>query len=190
MAPAPSPSLLDARRGALVLVDYQSRLMPAIDGSAAVLEHGVFLGRLARLLDVPAFGTEENPASLGPNDDRVAALCTHTLAKASFDACSDGLGARLRGGGRRVEQVVVAGCEAHVCLLQTSLGLLREGFAVFVVPDACGSRRPQDKALAMQRLAQAGAVLATPEMVAFEWLRTCDHARFRDVLALVKALPG
>jgi nicotinamidase-related amidase len=183
--PSPAP-LLDARRGVLVLVDYQSRLLPAIDGAVSVLEHGVFLGRVAREVDVPVVGTEENPAGLGHNDPRIASLCGSTLAKTSFDACGDGLGERLRATGRGVAEVVVAGCEAHVCLLQTSLGLLREGFGVFVVPDACGSRRANDKALAMQRLRQAGAVLVTPEMVAFEWLRSCDHPRFREVLALVK----
>jgi nicotinamidase-related amidase len=179
---------LDARRGALVLVDYQSRLMPAIDDAERVLEHGVFLGRLAREVDVPVVGTEENPAGLGHNDPRIASLCASTLAKMSFDACGDGLAERLRASERDIDQVVVAGCEAHVCLLQTSLGLLREGFRVFVGPDACGSRRASDKALAMQRLQQAGAVLVNPEMVAFEWLRSCDHVRFRDVLALVKTL--
>ena len=180
---------LDARRGALVLVDYQSRLMPAIDDAERVLEHGVFLGRLAREVGVPVVGTEENPAGLGHNDARIASLCASTLAKTSFDACGDGLAERLRASESDVGQVVVAGCEAHVCLLQTSLGLLREGFHVFVVPDACGSRRARDKTLAMQRLQQAGAVLVNPEMLAFEWLRSCDHPRFREVLALVKTLP-
>jgi nicotinamidase-related amidase len=182
--------MLDATRGALVLVDYQARLMTAIDTSTSVLEHAVFLARLARELDVPVVGTEENPAGLGHNDERVAALCASTLAKSAFDACGDGLAPHLRTARSGVAQVVVAGCEAHVCLLQTALGLLREGFAVFVVPDACGSRRAQDKALALQRLAQAGAVLVSPEMVAFEWLHTCVHPRFAQVLKLVKALPA
>lgn len=180
---------LDAKRSALVLVDYQSRLMPAIDDAERVLDHAVSLGRLAREVGVPVVGTEENPAGLGHNDERIASLCASTLAKASFDACGDGLAQRLRTMRSGVAQAVVAGCEAHVCLLQTSLGLLREGFRVFVVPDACGSRRAQDKRLAMERLQQAGAVLVNPEMVAFEWLRSCDHPRFRDVLALVKTLP-
>jgi nicotinamidase-related amidase len=180
-------SLLDSRRSALVLVDYQSRLMPSIHDAASVLAHAVLLGRIARALDVPAFGTEENPAGLGPNDEHVRSLCAETLAKQSFDASGEGLLDRLRGASRRLDQVVVAGCEAHVCLLQTSLGLLAAGFEVFVVPDACGSRRPSDKELAMQRLAQSGATLSSVEMVAFEWLRTCEHPRFREVLALVKA---
>ena len=135
---------------------------------------------------MPVFGTEENPAGLGPNDERIRSLCGGTVAKLSFDACGDGLLAKLRGGGPPVTQVVVAGCEAHVCLMQTSLGLAAEGLAVFVVPEACGSRRASDKSRALARMQQAGIVLASPEMVAFEWLRTCAHPRFRQVLELVK----
>jgi nicotinamidase-related amidase len=81
---------------------------------------------------------------------------------------------------------VLAGCEAHVCLLQTALGLLEEEFDVWVVTDACGSRTERNRDAAFDRLAAAGAELVTTEMVLFEWVRTADHPRFRDVLALVK----
>ena len=86
-------------------------------------------------------------------------------------------------------QVVVAGCEAHVCLLQTALGLLRAGRRVWVVAPACGSRRSADHALAMQRLSQAGATLVSSEMVLFEWLADCRHPQFKPVLQLVKDVP-
>lgn len=184
------PTMLDASRSALVLVDYQARLMPSIHDADAVLENAVFLGRLARELGVRVYGTEENPAGLGPNDERIRSLCRETLGKRSFDACSDGLLEKLRGSEPPATQVVVAGCEAHVCLMQTSLGLAAAGLGVFVVPSACGSRREADKALALARMQQAGIVLASAEMVAFEWLATCAHPRFRQVLELVKALPA
>jgi nicotinamidase-related amidase len=95
-----------------------------------------------------------------------------------------------RDAARPVGEVVIAGCEAHVCLLQTALGLLRAGLAVWVVAPACGSRSAEDHALAMQRLSVAGAVIVSLEMVAFEWLRTCEHARFRAVLSLLKTPPA
>jgi nicotinamidase-related amidase len=180
---------LAVERSALVLVDYQARLLPALADTATVLQHAVFLATLARALGVPVLGTEENPEHLGRNDPRVRELCDETLPKSCFDACGDGLLERLRVHRPDLAQVVVAGCEAHVCLLQTALGLLERGCAVFVVPQACGSRRREDKALALERLAQAGAVLASGETVAFEWLRSCHHPRFEDVLALVKAMP-
>lgn len=180
---------LDATRSALVLVDYQQRLLPAIDGADAVLRGALFLAQLARVLGAPVLGTEQNPAGLGANDEQVRALCDATLAKRRFDAAADGLVDALRARRPALAQVVVAGCEAHVCLMQTALGLQRAGLAVAVVPEACGSRRSVDKALALQRLANEGVTLVGAEMLAFEWLGSCDHPRFRDVLALVKQRP-
>ena len=85
---------------------------------------------------------------------------------------------------------VIAGCETHVCLLQTAVGLLAAGLRVFVVADACGSRTPRDHAAALERLRAAGAAIVTLEMVVFEWLQTCDHLKFREALGLVKEKPA
>jgi nicotinamidase-related amidase len=183
--------LIDAEHGALVLVDYQQRLMPAIHEGAAALAGAARLADIARALGVPVLGTEQNPQGLGPNDEAVRARCDATLAKMHFDACADGLLERLRArGGGPAREVVIAGCEAHVCLLQTALGLLRAGLRVWVVADACGSRRPGNHALAMDRLRAAGAGIVSVEMVAFEWLRTCENPRFKPVLAVLKQAPG
>ncbi|MFO1414921.1 MAG: isochorismatase family protein [Burkholderiales bacterium] len=179
----------DPALATLVLVDYQVRLLPALHDAEAAVREAVVLAQVARVLAVPVVGTEENPGALGPNDARVRALCDETLAKRHFDACGDGLVARLRVRRPAGRDVLLAGCETHVCLQATALGLLREGYAVTVVPGACASRRPGDKALAVQQLQAAGAALASVESVAFAWLRTCDHPRFREVLALVKSLP-
>lgn len=178
--------LLDRARSALVLVDFQTRLMPAIEGGEAAIDEALFLANIAHALHVPVLGTEQNPRGLGPNDGRIRALCEHTAAKMHFDGATDGLMDALRMGGRNVEQVVLAGCEAHVCLMQTTLGLQRAGLEVMVVPAACGSRRAADKALAMQRLAQGGVVLGSSEMIAFEWLRNCTDPRFKQVLGVLK----
>lgn len=192
-APSAAAQLAEPSAGALVLVDYQQRLLPAIAGGARVLAHAVRLAEIAQLLGLPVLGTEQNPGRLGPNDPSLRERCRLTLPKLHFDACADGLVAALRAqpefaaSARPLREVVIAGCEAHVCLLQTTLGLLRAGLAVRVVAPACGSRAAADHALAMQRLAQAGAVIASVEMVAFEWLRSCEHPRFRAVLALLKA---
>jgi nicotinamidase-related amidase len=201
--------LLDADDSQLVLVDYQQRLMPAIREGDAVLANAVRLARIAQLLQVPAWATEENPRGLGPT---VAALqpllAGRILPKMDFDGAGVLL-PRLRpparpqqGGNARSlpkhlqkpaaeaaparESIVLAGCEAHVCLLQTALGLLEEEVEVWVVTDACGSRSERNRDAAFDRLAGAGAELVTTEMVAFEWLRHAEHPRFKEVLALVK----
>ncbi len=176
---------IDAARCCLLLVDYQARLMPAIHDGEQVLATALRLADAARLLGVPVLGTEQNPRGLGPNVDALRQRCASTLTKMHFDACADGLLDALAAWPDRPE-LVVAGCEAHVCLLQTALGLRRAGRALWVVADACGSRRVADHTLAMQRLRDAGATIVGAEMVLFEWVHDCRHPAFRDLLALVK----
>ena len=180
-------SLIDARHSALLLVDLQTRLMPAIDRGAEVLAHAVRLADIARELEVPIVGTEQNPAGLGPNDAAIYQRCGLVIPKMHFDACVDGVVPLLKSrDGVAAEHIVLAGCEAHVCLLQTALGLLDRGLAVWVVAQASGSRTAENHALAMQRLQRAGAVIVSVEMVAFEWLRTCEHRKLRQILKLLK----
>ena len=201
--------LLDADECQVVLVDYQARLMPAIHEADRVLQQAVRLGEMARILSVPVWGTEQNPARLGENLPAVRALCGDTLAKMHFSACAAGLVGLLRkpappqqrGNARSLPRhlqkpaaeapaernsIVLAGCEAHVCLLQTALDLLDEEFDVWVVTDACSSRSERDRDAAFDRLAAAGAELVTTEMVAFEWLRSAEHPAFKRVQALIK----
>lgn len=184
-------NLIDRQHGALVLVDYQQRLMPAIHRGAEAVAHAVRLADIARVLGLPVIGTEQNPQGLGPNVPAIRERCDTTLAKMHFDGCADGLVERLRqacgGDDGTIGDVVVAGCEAHVCLMQTALGLLGAGLRLWVVAQACGSRTADNHALAMQRLRDAGAGIVSVEMVAFEWLRSSEHERFKAVLALLKA---
>ncbi len=182
-----SAELLDADRCTLILVDYQARLMPALHDGAIAAERAALLAQAAQTLGVPVLGTEQNPERLGPNLEAIRSRCASTLAKTHFDACADGLLAALPADRPARDTLVLAGCEAHVCLLQTALGLLRAGKSVWVVANACASRRPADQQLAMQRLAQAGAQLVSHEMVLFEWLRDCRHPAFRALLPGIKA---
>lgn len=181
--------LLDRSRSALVLVDFQSRLMPVIHDAERVVDNAVFLARVAHELGVPVLGTEQNRRALGSNDLRVSELCDRTLHKVHFSAVADGLLAELISLAPRAQQVVLAGCETHVCLLQTALDVRQAGFETFVVAEACGSRRPEDKQAALERLQQAGVTVVSAEMVAFEWLRSCEHPAFRQVLSLIKTRP-
>lgn len=174
---------IDPSRSRLVLVDYQARLMPVIHEGEQVVANALRLGDAARLLGVEVLGTEQNPAGLGPNIEAVRQRCASTVAKMHFDACADGLLDRLAEG----ESIVLAGCETHVCLMQTALGLRRAGRTVWVVADACGARRVGDHALAMQRLREAGVGIVSLEMLLFEWLAHCRHPAFKSVLALVKS---
>lgn len=207
--------LLDADDSQLVLIDYQARLMPVIFENEMVVANALRLARMARIMEVPVWGTAQNPDKLGQNLPELQAAIDSaggkTMAKMHFSAASDGLVEWLRppvrkpaqGGNARSlpkhmqkppesqqdegrSMIVIAGCEAHVCLMQTALELLEEEFDVWVVTDACSSRSERNRDAAFDRLAGAGAELVTTEMVAFEWARTCEHLAFRDLLALIK----
>jgi nicotinamidase-related amidase len=175
---------LSADTSFLLMIDFQARLMPAIDQGAAVVDHARRLIKAAALVDVPFLFTEQNAKGLGPTlAELVPESGSPILHKMSFDAvCAPGLSELLP----PRSDVIVAGCEAHVCVLQTVLGLIEAGRRVFVVRDAIGSRRPESKETAVQRMERHGAEIVTAEMVVFEWLGTADHPRFREVVALVK----
>jgi nicotinamidase-related amidase len=168
----------------LLLIDLQERLMPAIAGHESVVANALRLAKVAKLLGIPVLATEQNPAGLGPNVPAIREIAARTLTKQFFDATREpGWQAFLPS---ERANVVVAGCEAHVCVLQTVLGLKRAGASVALVADACGARLTTNRDAAMHRAERAGGELMMTEMVIFEWLGSADHPRFREALRVVK----
>lgn len=171
--------ILEAGRSRLVLVDLQERLVPAIAHGAAVVAAAGRLLSGARLLGVPVTVTEHCPEAIGPTlpelRERLAPF--EIVTKRRF-AAADVL--------PPLDLAVIAGTEAHVCVLQTALALQAAGGAVAVVEDAVGSRRESDRLAALARLRSAGVAVVTVEMVLFEWLGHADHPAFRQILALLK----
>jgi nicotinamidase-related amidase len=176
--------LLSAEGSVVLLVDLQERLMPAIYDGEVVISRSVRLAQAARMLDVPVRATEQYPAGLGPTVAPLSPYPGAVLEKTMFSALDDPDFPALLPIGS--SEVIIAGCEAHVCVLQTALGLLAEGHRVVVVADAIGSRDPADKALAIDRARQDGAEIVSTEMVLFEWLRDSRHPKFREVQRLLK----
>jgi len=158
--------------------------MPAIYHGGTVVARAVRIAQAAQLLDVPVRATEQYPAGLGPTVGPLAPYPGAVLAKTAFSAVEDPDFPGLLPVGSA--QIVVAGVEAHVCVLQTVLGLLEAGHRVALAADAVGSRDPADKALAIDRARQHGAEVVTSEMILFEWLRDSRHPRFREVQKLLK----
>jgi len=171
---------------ALILVDYQEKLLPSIDQCEAAVDAALLLAQVARVLNIPILGTEQNPEGLGPNDERIRNSCDQTLLKHSFNAAENGLGELIEKISPRITQLVLAGCETHVCLMQTALGLQEKGYEIAVVMEACGSRRPSDKLLAIERMREQGVLMMSVEMIIFEWLKTCKHSQFKNILQLIK----
>jgi nicotinamidase-related amidase len=173
-----------ARDGsALLIVDFQSRLMPAIEDGNVAVANARRLIDAAAMFDIPVIVTEQNTAGLGPT---VPELCSDTARlehKMTFDAC------RMPGFLDRLgnpPDLVVAGCETHVCVLQTVLGLIGAGRRVYAVRDAMGSRRSENKEQALRRMERSGAEIVTTEMVLFEWLGTAEDQRLRHVIDLIR----
>lgn len=174
----------------LVLVDVQERLASAMPERDRVERTAVLLAGAARILGIPVIVTRQNPAGLGDTVDRIGeALGAHTPCdKMTFSCFSDpGFAAALAG--IDPGQVIIAGMETHICVLQTALDLLGSGFAVHVVADATCSRREADHRVALERLRAAGAVVTVAESVIYEALGRAGTDEFRQVLALVKEQP-
>ena len=168
----------------LLIVDPQTKLMPAIHDGDNVIGRCVQLATAARELGVHVIGTEQNPDGLGPLVAEIAKLCDTVLSKFHFSATAEeGFLHRLPAGRNTI---VVAGCEAHVCALQTALGLIGAGHNVKWVADAVGSRHPQDRIAATERARAHGADVVTTEMVIFEWLGTSQHPKFKRLAQLIR----
>jgi nicotinamidase-related amidase len=175
--------LMRSDHSTLLLIDIQEKLIPAIAHGQDVVSQCVTLGTIAALLNVPVLATEQMPEKLGFNLKAVKELCHLTLTKHHFDACSDGLVEALPEGR---PHIVIAGCETHVCVMQTALSLIDAGYSLWVVADATGSRKEFDRDVALDRLREGGAQIVTVEMVAFEWLRHCKKTAFKDLQRLIK----
>ncbi|NTV93844.1 MAG: hydrolase [Thiobacillus sp.] len=173
--------LIQADRSVLLMIDLQERLAPAIHDFAEVQRHNDWLLGVAQRLDVPVVATVQYPRGLGCMIPALAAPIPpeHILEKIHFSAVAEGNLASLNAMAR--PQVVLTGIEAHVCVTQTALDLIAAGKEVYVVAEAVGSRRPEDKELALARLRQEGCRIVSREMVAFEWLHQAGTERFREI---------
>lgn len=167
----------------LLLIDFQTRLAPAVAGAAAAIANARRLAEGARLLGAEILVTEQNPEKLGATAPELAEFAAAPLSKMSFSALAAPGFPRDRLEGRTI---VVAGFETHVCVLQTVLDLLTEGRRTLVVADAVGSRDPANREAALRRLERRGAEIVTTEMALFEWLGSAEHPRFREISRLVK----
>lgn len=179
--------LIDAERSCLLVIDIQSKLLPAMAEPERVVANTAVLLKAAQRLHIPVLVSEQNPRGLGPTVPELALLlpAESAIEKLHFSCLRDhGFAKRLREIGRR--QAVLTGIEAHVCVLQTALDLLVDGADVFVVADATSSRLLSSQEIAFERMRQAGVRVVTTEMVLFEWLRRAGTPEFKDLSALIK----
>jgi len=184
----PAANVLRAERTALVVVDLQEKLLPAIANREAVVRNAVLLLRLADVLALPVLLTTQYSRGLGPTVPEVLAAVPGAapLDKVSFGCFgSPEFLDRLEALGGR-DQLVVAGIESHICVAQTVLGALERGYAVHVASDAVGSRSAENRAVGLGRMERAGALLSSTEMAIYELLGRSDAAAFKTMLPLLK----
>lgn len=190
MGASMKPQPLRHADSVLLVIDIQERLAAAMAPATLdrVRRNVRILLEAARRLRVPVIATEQYPRGLGPTlAPLVEALPENTprLEKTCFScAGAEPFTAAIEAAGR--SQFVIAGMEAHVCVLQSALDLRSLHEEVFVVEDACCSRRPDHHANAMHRLRQAGVVVTNTESVVFEWLRDSRHEHFKALSALLR----
>jgi len=188
-----SPQRLTAENSVLLLIDVQEKLISAIPPVKAeeLVPSCAILLQAASLLDVEVVATEQYPSGLGPTVEPLASqlqeLCdSPPLEKKTFSCGVFGEKFdALREAGKR--QIVLAGIETHVCVLQTALDLLAAGWEVQLVIDASASRREADYVTAICRLEASGAFLTTTETVLFEWCGTAERDEFKEISSLIRS---
>ena len=173
----------------LVVIDVQERLFSAMDGERRddMVRNLKILGTAARRLGVPVLLTEQYPKGLGHTLPELWALLDGVtpIEKTAFSCCGvPAFGDRLRA--LDPSRVILAGMEAHVCVLLTALDLVREGFQVSVVADAVCSRTPVNLELGLAQARQAGVVVTATETVVFQLLGRADTDAFRDIVKLLR----
>lgn len=178
--------LIRASDSALIVIDMQERLVPAMLAPARTIRNTLTLIAAATEVGVPTLLTEQYPKGLGPTVPEIAAATdAPRLQKMHFSCMEDeGFETAFRGLDRR--QAVLAGMEAHICVVQTASSMMEAGYQVFVVSDATASRSIESERACIARLSASGAGIVTTEMVVFEWLGKAGTPSFKKILPLIK----
>jgi nicotinamidase-related amidase len=172
----------------MLVVDMQAALASSIVGMDRIAGRAQFLLKVAKLLGIPVVATEQNPTKMGATVEPIASMLESRHAKTSFSAlgCPECL-AEIERLGRK--QVIVLGIETHICVSQSVRDLKERNFEAIVCGDAVSSRSTDRHELGLERIRQYEAAIGHTEAVAYEWMGSSDHPRFREVLSVVKQHP-
>lgn len=170
---------------ALLVVDLQEKLLPKIINADDVARNATFMVKAAKTLGVPVLATEQYPKGLGSTVEPLRGLIEKVWEKQFFSAVREGGVLDFLKSDARIK-VVLVGIEAHICVMQTVLDLLNQGFHVFICVDAVSSRYAIDVKIALKRMQQAGAVLVTSETCVYELLETAANPVFKEISAMVQ----
>jgi nicotinamidase-related amidase len=181
--------LLGATECALIVVDIQEKLLPPIFNKEAMVRNSQLLIRLAKILSIPAMVTTQYSKGLGGTVPEIASLLTEvrSIDKMEFGCFG---GEEFRSGLKKLpgnrNTVLLCGMEAHICVTQTALGALNDGYVVHVASDAVGSRSESNWRIGLDRMRAAGAVISSTEMMMYELLRCSGTPQFKELLPYIK----
>ena len=181
--------MLTAKNSGLIIIDVQERLVPVLGNGTIMADRCTVLLKAASLLAVPAMITEQYPEGLGSTLASLSDVAENipVFTKNAFSALAEApILDHIKKQPPGLSALVIAGCEAHVCVQQTAMDAIDSRYSVCVVWDATASRFESDRELARGRLQRHGADIVSVEMVLFEWLRTSKHPDFRSVSSLIR----
>ena len=182
-----SIKLLDKEKTGLVVVDIQTKLLPAMGNKERVAGNAVKLVHLARLFDMPVVLTEQNPERIGPTIPEIKDILPSysPIEKLDFDSCSlDSFIEQLKS--KEIINIILTGIESHICVFQTCVSLIEKGYIVHVPRDAVDSRAEENWLTALNLMEKAGAVITSTETVIFQILKRAGTKEFKEMLKLIK----
>lgn len=182
------PCVLKANDALLLVIDIQKCFEQVIPDFEILVEFSSMVIKAFKFLEIPVLVSEQNPEKLGETVEplrRKLGESYQPYSKMSFSLLKE---LRIK---REIKltkrnSLVMIGLEAHVCLLQTALDALKQGYKVFVLDDCVSSRFSYLKSLALERLRTSGAVISSAEIALFELLETAEHSKFKEVQSLIK----
>jgi nicotinamidase-related amidase len=180
-----SPGLMSPGDTGLLVIDVQEKLLPAIFQGRRIAWNVRRLIDGAKILGLPVAATQQYPKGLGPVVPELAERLDSIPSKLTF-SCGGCPQIFLDFQARGVHKILLSGIEAHVCVMQTALDLLSDGWSVYVAVDAVGSRFEIDYRSALQRMDSSGATLTTTEAALFEWCRIAGTPEFKQISRLAQ----
>jgi nicotinamidase-related amidase len=180
---------LDAEQCALIVVDIQEKLLPPIWNKEQMLRNSQLLIKLARVLKIPAIVTTQYAKGLGNTTPEIASLLPESspIDKLFFSCFgSDVFCSMLKRLPGQRTTVLLCGMETHICVMQTALAALREGYLVHVASDAVSARTEANWRIGLDRMRAAGAVISSAEMMIYELLRSSGAPAFKEMLPYLK----
>jgi nicotinamidase-related amidase len=179
--------LITKEAAALVVIDVQEKLFAHVTEKEKLAENIAKLVQFARIIRIPIVLTEQYPKGLGQTIPQIKALVPNLqpIEKLEF-SCFGSQKFRETFATSQVKTLILSGIEAHICVAQTAIEGLENGFRTCVVEDATSSRNPEDKAAAIQRMRQSGVTIVSTEMLIYELLKKAGTPEFRETLKLVK----